>query len=274
MFRVRRFSVPLILLVVTVLVLDSCRSQYQRALKTPDPRVKLELAELYYKKKDFFRAITLLEQIEDAFHGTAAAEKVLYYSAQSNFGLHNYMLAGFQFKSYFESYPTGEWAEEALYMTAYSSFLESQDSELDQTDTYKAIETMKIFINVYPDSKYIPECNTMLDKLRYKLSYKAYRTAKLYFDIGEYKSAIVALQNVIKDFPETPQKEEIDFLTLKSYYLLALNSVPEKQKDRYEQTLSNFTEFAETYREGSKYMDEARTIKANTEIALKKMNIK
>jgi outer membrane protein assembly factor BamD len=117
-------------------------------------------------------------------------------------------------------------------MNAYCAFLESQEPELDQTDTYKAIETFKIFLNIFPESKYVPECNTFLDQLRSKLSHKAYRNAKLYFDMGEYKSSIVALENLVKEFPEIPQKEEVDYLIIKSHYLLSVNSIPEKQKER------------------------------------------
>lgn len=243
-------------------------------LKSTDYRSKLEMANYYFQKKDYFRANSLYEQLEDVFGGTPTAEIVLYNSSQCDFGLKQYALAGFKFKTYFENYPTGEHAEEALYMTAYCQFLESQEPELDQTDTYKAIETFRIFFNVYPESKYVPECNTMLDKLRNKLSFKAYRIARLYYDMADYKSAIVALNNVVKDFPEIAQKEEIDFLYLKSHFLLAQNSVQEKQTERYNTTLEVYEEFSELYTEGSRYMTEAKLIKEKSKQALIKLTEK
>lgn len=267
----RYFSLTLL---IGLLLASGCSNKYQKALKTPDNRKKLEMADYYYKKKDFVRAISLYEQIEDAFSGTPAAEKVIYNSAQCNFGLKMYALAGFQFKTYFENFPSGEFAEEALYMNAYCAYLESQEPELDQTDTYKAIETFKIFINVYPESKYVPECNNFLDKLRAKLSFKAYRTAKLYYNLGEYKSAIVALKNVSREFPELAQKEEVDFLIVKSHFLLADNSVPEKQKERFENTLKAFQEFEESYPESSRYMNDAVDLKQRATEALRKLETK
>lgn len=261
----------LIISVVGLLLLPACRSKFQKALKSPDNKQKLELAEYYYKKKDFYRAQVLFEQLEEVYSGTSMAEKILYFNAQCNYGLKSYQIAGFQFKTYYESYPTGMYAEECLYLNAYCSYLESQEYELDQTDTYKAIETLKLFINVYPDSKFVSECNVLIDRLRYKLSYKAYKTAKLYFDIGEYKSSIVALKNVGHDFPEVAQKEEIDFLVVKSYYLLAVNSVPEKQKQRFTDTIDAFYEYADLYTESSKFFNEAKAIKAKAEQALKKL---
>ncbi|OYU96043.1 MAG: hypothetical protein CFE21_06430 [Bacteroidetes bacterium B1(2017)] len=254
--------------------LSACTNKYQKALKNPDNRLKLEMADAYYKKKDFVRAISLYEQVEDAYSGTPTAEKILYNSGQCNFGLKMYALSGFQFKTYFENFPSGEHAEECLYMNAYCAYLESFEPELDQTDTYKAIETFRIFINVYPESKYINECNTYLDKLREKLSYKAYRTAKMYYNMGEYKSAIVSLKNISREFPEMIQKEEVDYLIVKSSYLLAQNSIQTKQKERYENTLLAYDEFTEQYLENSKYMNDAKEIQQKALFALKKINQK
>ncbi len=267
----RYFILHIILLALT---LSACSNKYQKALKNPDNKVKLEMADAYYKKKDFVRAISLYEQIEEVYSATPFAEKILYNSAQCNFGLKMYALAGFQFKTYFENFPSGSNAEESLYMNAYCAYLESFDAELDQTDTYKAIETFRIFINVYPDSKYINECNTYLDELRAKLSFKAYRTAKLYFNMGEYKSAIVTLKNISREFPEMVQKEEVDFLIVKSHYLLAQNSVAEKQIERYRNTLAAFEELNEQYTEASKFMKEAKEIALKSQLALKKLENK
>jgi outer membrane protein assembly factor BamD len=255
--------------IISALLLSGC-SKYQKVLKNPDPNKKLEMAQYYYNKKDYYRASTLFEQLQDNFNGTAMAEKVLYYSAYCNFGLRAYTIAGYQFKTYFENFPTGQWAEESLYMNAYCQFLESQNYYLDQTDTYKATEAIKLFVSVYPESKYVSECNILLDKLRAKLALKAYKSAKLYYNIGEYKSAIVALQNVIKDYPEVAQKEELDFLTYKSYYLLADNSIETKKLARYQEALEFYGYFKGEY-PNSKYLGEAKNIAAKVENGIQKI---
>ncbi|MES2725943.1 MAG: outer membrane protein assembly factor BamD [Bacteroidota bacterium] len=261
-------------LIIISLLLGSCKSKFQKALKNPDIKTKLEVGEYFFKKKDYYRAQSLFDQIENEVTNTALGERVLFYQAQCDFGLKAYSLAGYRYKIYYETYPTNANAEEALYMNAYCIYLESQDVELDQTDTYKAVETFKIFVSVYPDSKYVEECNKYLDKLRAKLSQKAYNNAKLYYNIGEYRSAIVALRNVVNDFPEVPQREEIDYLVLSSSYMLAENSIPEKQAERYKETISAFDEFTEYYTENSKYMTNAKTIKQKAEVALNKLKNK
>lgn len=259
-------------IIILSLVFGGCRSKFQKALKSTDSKKKMEVAEYFFLKKDFYRAQSLFDQLENEYANTPNAEKIMYYQAQCDYGLKMYSLAGYRYKMYYETYPTSVNAEEALYLNAYCIFLESQDSELDQTDTYKAIETFKIFVSVYPESKYVDECNKYLDKLRAKLSQKAYNNAKLYYNIGAYKSAIVSLRNVVNDFPEIAQREEIDFLVLKSNYLLAENSVPEKQVERYKETISAFEEFTEYYTESSKFMANAKTIKEKAVTALNKIN--
>ena len=47
-------------------------------------------------------------------------------------------------------------------------------------------------------------------------------SAKLYYNLTDYKASIVALNNCLIDFPESKYREEIMFLVLKSKYFLAL----------------------------------------------------
>jgi outer membrane protein assembly factor BamD len=249
--------------------ITNCSNKYQKTLKNPDVNKKLELAQYYYNKKDFYRASTLFEQLQDSYNGTAMSEKVMYYSAYCNYGLQNHILAGYQFKTYYESFPTGQWSEECLYMYAYCQFLESQHYYLDQTDTYKGLESLKLFISVYPDSKYVAECNILMDKLRAKLAFKSYKNAKMYYNIGAYTSAIISLQNVIKDFPEIPQKEELDYLTVKSYYLLAHNSIDDKKDKRYQDAFASLQNYTSEYPQ-SKYLNELKKLHYKSEALYKK----
>jgi len=92
--------------------------------------------------------------------------------------------------------------------------------------------------------------------------------------MAEYKSAIVSLKNISREFPEMEQKEEVDYLVLESNYLLAKNSIVEKQKERYSNTIKAFEEFEELYTESSRYMKNAKTIKEKSNIALTKINKK
>ena len=68
--------------------------------------------------------------------------------------------------------------------------------------------------------------------MREKLEKKAFENAKQYNKISDYKSAIVALDNFISDYPGTPFKENALFYKFDSTYQLAINSVVSKKEER------------------------------------------
>ena len=59
-------------------------------------------------------------------------------------------------------YPETEgYTYEQLDVTDY--YLDSPDFTLDQDNTYKAIESLQLFINMYPKSERVSECNQLID---------------------------------------------------------------------------------------------------------------
>jgi outer membrane protein assembly factor BamD len=98
-----------------------------------------------------------------------------------------------------------------------------------------------------------------MDKLRKKLEIKSYLNAKQYHKIFDYKAAIVALNNTLKDFPETEYAEEISFLILKSNFSLTENSIKKKKLERIDNTIEAYHTFVNSYGD-SKHLKEAQTI--------------
>ena len=83
--------------------------------------------------------------------------------------------------------------------------------------------------------------------MRLKLETKNFETGKLYYKIGNYQSAMVSFENVIKDFPESGKKEEVRYLIVKSSHFLAKNSVYEKQQERLEDTIKHAEKYTSKY---------------------------
>jgi outer membrane protein assembly factor BamD len=240
-----RFFIILILLSI----LTSC-SSYNKLLKSDNPEEKLEAAMKYYEDGSYFRTLQLLEDILASYRGTVQAEKIYYYYAYSYYHQGDYLIAAFHFSSLARTLPNSKYAEEALFMSAYCKYLYSPDHNLDQSFTKEAIQEMQLFINKHPKSERVAEANRLIDEMRAKLELKAFENAKLYEKLGEYKAAIVALENVIKDFPGTRFQEEVMFFIVRSWYLYASGSIEEKQKERYEKVKESYQllirEFPET----------------------------
>jgi len=185
-----------------------------------------------YEKGKFGKALRLFEQIAPSYQGKPQAEKLFYMYAKSFYAEKQYYPASYQFEKFASTYPRSEKAEEAAYLGAYSYSKLSPRYSLDQVDTYKAIDKLQTFINNYPNSEFLPEANRVAKELREKIEKKNFEIAKQYNTIADYKSALIALDNFIADFPGTPYKEQALYYKLDSAYNLAINSIAAKMEER------------------------------------------
>lgn len=246
------------LVFLVAIILGSC-SNYQKVLKGADYDLKRKTAIALYEKKDYQRAYPLLEELIALSRGTANAEDLYFYYCYCNYHLDDLVSAGYHFQQFAKTYPTSSRAEEAAFMHAYCYYLGSPEFNLDQSNSIKAIQEMQLFINQYPNSTRVQECNTLIDKLRKKLEDKSFESAMLYFRMMDYKAAMIALRNLLKDYPNTVYKEEAMFTIVRAGYLLAENSVENKKAERYKSTIDDYNTFIDKFAAG-KFSDQAKSI--------------
>jgi len=204
---------------------------------------KYEAATKYFEEKEYDKCIILLEEVEPLLRGKKEGEKGQFTIARAYYETKQYEMASFTFKSFYETYPRSEWAEEALYYHAYSLYNESPESELDQTPTLSAIQSIQAYLNTYPQSKRIEESNKVIRELRKKLEVKAYQNALFFYNSKNYKSAIQALGNFEKDYPDSDFIEEVSYKKLETSYEMAMQSIMSKQIARLQETISFYEEF-------------------------------
>lgn len=238
-----------------ILTLSSC-SQYQKLLKSDDVMLKKDKAIEYFEKGDYSKSLGLLTDIIPAFRGTSHAEELNYYFALAHYNMGDYMMAAHYFKSFTQGFPRSEHNEEFNFLSAYSKYLLSPRPSLDQTPTREAMNELQQFANKYPDSEKIEQVNTLIDELRQKLEKKAYDSAQLYFDLGDYMAAVRSFKNLIRDFPDTEYREEAMFLIIRSHFLYAENSIREKQSERYLHAVEAYDNFIKRFPDSS-YLDDA-----------------
>jgi outer membrane protein assembly factor BamD len=234
-------------LLVGTLFLGACSNNYQRLLKSTDVNKKYEAAVKYYDKGDFFRAGTLLEDLIPLLKGRPEAEKAQFYFANTNYKQRNYVLSAFYFKSFTDTYPNSEYAEEAYFLHAKSLFLDSPGYELDQTNTISALESIQDFLNRYTDSKFKAETENMSQELQKKLENKAYESAKLYFQLRYNQAAVVALTNFQLQYPASAYAEQAAYLRLNAQFAWAQESIESKQRERYLEAVNFYQQFIDAY---------------------------
>jgi outer membrane protein assembly factor BamD len=253
---------------LVILVLISSCGEYEKLLKSTDYDLKKSKAKEYYENGQYVKATELLAQILTRYRATEEAEELNWMNAQSFYGMKDYFSASSYFKSYMDQYGYGKYAEEATYMAAMCDYNLAPRAELDQDNTRAAIEGFNYFINRYPISTRAEECKKLIKELEEKLVEKSYVSAKLYYEMKQYKAAIVALNNSLKEYADTKYREEMMYLKLNSLFLYAEYSMADKQKERYQATLDDYYSFMEEFPK-SQYSRDIRRIYQSTSKFLK-----
>lgn len=270
MFKIKHLIISCI--AIAILGLGACKSKFEKLRLSNDVAKKYQEGIRLYNKKDYNKALILFEGLVQKYRGTAEAEDLNYYYAYTLYRLKDYTTARYKFKEFADTYPASKNAEECRYMGAYCYYLDSPKSSLDQENTYKAIDALQLFINLYPKSDRATQAAQYIANLRNKLETKAYDNAKLYYDLGgydvsNYKSAVVALKNAQVEFPDIKYAEEMNLLIVKSQYMYAKNSFPARQEDRFSEAIEYYNEFIEAY-PNSKYAKEAKQLKDDSEAGI------
>ncbi len=248
---------------VFLLLGTSCKTEFEKIRNSPDQTLLYENAFKYYEAEEYLKAQTLFELVINSLRGKSESEKVYFYYAYTHYYLQKYVLASYYFKNFTNTFPNSQFREESDFMDAYSNYKMSPTFRLDQTYTTKAVEGFQLFVNTYPDSERVEECNKLIDICRNKMELKALNEAELYFDLRQYQSATHTYESILRDFPESKDAEKVRFMITKASYLLAENSVFLKQEERFNETIENAERFIARY-PSSEFKKEAKDILKNS----------
>ena len=248
---------PLFFLFLSALVITSCKTTHQKVLEGDDYGRKLEFANRYMEEGEYSRAKPMLNDLIDFYRGTEKVIELYHMYATAQFETDNYLMASHYFRTLAETFPESEYAEESLYRHAYSLYMVSPRPSLDQTNTRRAINAFQMFVNQYPQSEFVDQSHNYMDELRRKLEIKAFNNAELYHQIMDYRAAVRAFENFLRNYPGTERRERAEFLLFKSAYNYAEQSVPDMRVERYREAIEFFQRFQQRHPDSDK-MDEAK----------------
>lgn len=227
------------------ILFTSCASEFNQVYKSDDYHYKYEYAKEAFANGKYTRAVTLLQELVTLKKGSNEAEECLYMLAMAEFGLKDYETASEYFKKYYTSYPKGIYAENAKFFVGESLYMNAPEPRLDQSTTLTAIAAFQEYLDVFPDAKQKTLATSRMFEMQDMLVEKEYKSAKLYFDLGNYfgncsggdnnyTACIVTAQNALKDYPYSERREDFAILIMKGKYELAKMSVLEKQLERFQ----------------------------------------
>ncbi len=248
-----------ILGVVSLLGIISCKSEFEKIRQEGSAEERLAKAKEYLDTEQCFKAQTLFESVIGAYRGLPEQEEIYFKYAYALYCQGNNLRSAHYFRDFAVTYPNSDLKEEASFMVGYSYYKMSPVYRLDQTNTAKAIDEFQLFINTYPKSERVAECNKLIDECRSKMEQKAYAEGELYYNLKNFEAATVSFGNLLKDFPESPNAEKVRYLVALASYEWAEKSILSKQEERYRAT----NEYAEVFlarHTGSEYDSQVRNI--------------
>jgi outer membrane protein assembly factor BamD len=235
-------------------------NEYNEVLKSPDLDYKYEKAVAFLDSGACYSALPVFEDLSRLTRGTQMAADVQYHYARTHACLKDNYLARYHFRSFVRTFPKDNRCEQATFEAAMCSYRLSPSPALDQTETRAAIEEFQLFMDSYPSSSLRDSAQTLVDKLRDKLEIKSFESARLYHKTGQYRSAVIALENAMKDFPDSPFREEMSFLIVDSYFQYAEQSTERRKLERYHDTIEAFLTFVARF-PASEFRQEAERIR-------------
>lgn len=252
-----------IIAAILSLVLGGC-GEYTKVLKSRDPEYKLDYARRAYDQGKYLQAVTVLTDVIQPLRGGPKGEEALYLLGKSYYENKDYLNSGVYFKTYYQRYPKGKYAEDARFYSGYGYYLDSPESQLDQSSTRKAIEELQSFLDYYPRSDKVSRAQNAIFEMQDKLTLKELQNAQLYYNLGNflgnnYRASIITAQNALKAYPYSKYREDFEMLILKAKYQEAKNSVAEKREDRFRDVIDEYYSFSNNFPD-SKNIKEAESI--------------
>jgi outer membrane protein assembly factor BamD len=207
-------------------------------------------ANKYYQEGEYGKAIILYEKVLPVIKGSEKAELAEYNYANCHFKTKRYIEAAGYFSTFYRTYNRSPLAEEALFMNAYSLFLDAPDYNLDQQSSQEAVAAIQQFVTRFPASASYERAMDMLTTLESRFEQKAFSEAEMYYRLKDglfpgdfYRACIINFQNFAKDYPESKHNEELAYKLVEVGYGYAENSAFDKKEER----LNNALGFASTF---------------------------
>ena len=240
---------------ISILILISSCSEYQKALNSDEVSVKFNLGTELYDAEKYSKASRLFAQILPQYRRKPQAQKLTYMQAMCFYNTKDYNSSSYQMERFVNSYPDSEKVEEMAFLGAKSYYLMAPIFSKDSEDTKIAIDKLQQFINAFPESEFNDDANKLIFELDYRLELKEFNIALQYNVLTDYQAAIKSFENFLIDFPGSDLREKAMYYRFDSAYKLAINSVVWRQKERIENAVSYFNSFKNSYND-SELLDE------------------
>jgi len=214
---------------------------------------RFAIAKEMFDDEDYLDAKTQFRIITLSYQGSSMIDSAQYYLAECHFHLKEYILASAEYQKVIKMFPHSSLVDDAQYKIGLCDYKLSPKYSLDQEYSHQAIRAFQQFLEEYPNSELAPQASQKLHELRTKLAKKNYKTAEIYFKMGDYEAAIVYFQAVIDAYYDTIFGPQAVFGKAKSLHKL-------NRLDEAEELFQTFIEKYPQHKLVSKAKKELKTL--------------
>ncbi|WP_215223429.1 outer membrane protein assembly factor BamD [Echinicola shivajiensis] len=243
------------LLFVIIISLGSCGKFYKLEKSTNWDDVYTAANE-YYQEGEYSKSIILYDKVLPVIRGSEKSELAQFNYAYAHFRLKRYIEAASYFNNFYQSYSRSPMAEEALFMHAYSLYMDAPDYNLDQKSSKEAVTAIQQFINRFPESDSYERAMSMVTDLQSRFEKKAYEESQMYYRLTEglfpgqfYLACIVNFQNFAKRYPNSVHNEELAYKLVEVSTAYAERSIFSKKEERLQEAIEFGEDFNRKYPE-------------------------
>lgn len=171
------------------------------------------IAKEKYKKENYTEALTDLNRIILNYGGENGIDSVQFMIAESHFHMGEFYSSSYEYIRLTESFPESKLVEKSYYNDAECYYNLSPRYTLDQTETSKAVTKYQLYLDLFPEGRFIEDAGSRIIELREKLARKEYEAGELYLKLDQPRAAKVYFNEVIDNYYDT------------SYYIMSLEKL-------------------------------------------------
>lgn len=199
----------LVLLALLALPMAGCSSTKEEEAPAPRPAQELfDEGQKALDKDSYMAAAKAFDEVERQHPYSDLAPKSKLLSAYAHLLNEDYSDAVVRFDQFLALYPSSEDAPYALYQKAMCYYEQISDVSRDQDMTRKAMETLELVRNRYPDSPYAREATLKIDLTRDHLAGKEMDIGRWYQRQDQLPAAISRFRSVVDQYQTTSHVPE------------------------------------------------------------------
>jgi outer membrane protein assembly factor BamD len=223
-----RFAVQTLAVIVFSFVLTGCSGL--NIFGTPKiveeeiiaPEVLYESALADMDRQYFATALETLEKLERQHPYSEYAERAKLMTVYANFRTGSYPEAVLASDRYLALYPSSSEIPYILYLKGTSNFAQIKDITRDQQLAQESIDTYRLLIANFPDSKYVDESRENMRVSFDQLAGKEMSVGRYYLGNGQFTAAINRFRAVVENYQTSTHIEEALHRLTEGYLKLGL----------------------------------------------------